>query len=392
MVSVCMVTYNAREWVERAIHSLVDHTPATYELIVVDNGSADGTAEMLRSAVHGATLLFPGRNLGFAAGNDLAVAAARGNWICLLNPDALVPEGWLDGLIAPFLRDPAVGATVPVFVWPDGILQEAGSVVEDDGRVVAFGAREDADDPEHRFGREVPYASAACLVMRRSVFTRLGGLDPAYGTGYYEDVDLAFELASIGLRVQLEPSVRVVHAQGVTSASHDEAVARRDANQALFAGRWAPQLRGRPKVFGAPQPHHRVAARDFAAVDRVLVVHRRLPDPRTGAAWALAPALRNGRVTVLLLDGPDSEARGGLDEWLAHGVEVAAPDDVAAWLESRRLHYAAVLTEPDAGADLDHALSDTQPQAARIPFPSGSTLDDTTAVHDLLLDAGLVPT
>jgi len=388
-VSVCMVTFGARAWVERALRALVDHTPPGYELIVVDNGSTDGTAEMLRSRLHGAIVLLPGRNLGFAAGNDLAVAHARGRFVCLLNPDTIVPPDWLAPLLAPFEEDPTVGATVPVLVWPDGTLQEAGSVVEADGRVVAYGARGDADDPEHRFPREVPYASAACLVIRRSVFCRVGGLDAAYGVGYYEDVDLAFDLASHGLRVWLVPSVRVVHAQGATSPSHEVAVARRDANQSRFRERWEPYLAGRPIVFGAPQPHHRCAARDFGAPDRLLVVCDTLPAPRAGAAWAARAALRDGRVTLLVLGGTDDAAV--IDEWIEHGIEVAMPDDPAEWLSARRFHFAVIFTDGDVPTRLDMLLRGTQPQATRSETPDRTVLEDPEALRSLLLTLGLAP-
>lgn len=388
-ISVCMVTFGAREWVERSLRSLIDHTPPGYELIVVDNGSTDGTAEMLRSRLQGATVVLPGRNLGFAAGNDLAAAHARGRYLCLLNPDAIVPAGWLPPLLAPFDQDPTVGATVPAFIWPDGVLQEAGSVVEADGLVVAYGARGDADDPELRFPREVPYASAACLVIRRSTFLGLGGLDPAYGVGYYEDVDLAFELARRGLRVWLEPSVRVVHAQGATSPNHEVAVARRDANRTRFTERWGPDLVGRPAVFGAPQPHRRYAARDFAAPDRLLVVCDRLPEPGTGTAWAARSALRTGRVSLLLLGGPGEDS--ARDAWLAHGVEVAAPEAPDEWLAARRFHFAAVLTDPAVANRVDEALSATQPQAARAATPGDTELDRPGALLSLLLNLGLVP-
>ncbi len=74
LVSVCMVTFGAREWVERSLRALVDNTSVDYELIVVDNGSTDGTVEMMQARLRGARIVVPERNLGFAAGNDLAVA------------------------------------------------------------------------------------------------------------------------------------------------------------------------------------------------------------------------------------------------------------------------------------------------------------------------------
>src|SRR6185312_2372031 len=108
LVSVCVVTYGAREWVERTLHTLVAHTAEDrYEIVLVDNGSTDGTDAFVRrfaaTAPAPTTVECCGRNLGFGAGNNLAANRARGGVLCFLNSDVLVPAGWLDGLLAPLL-------------------------------------------------------------------------------------------------------------------------------------------------------------------------------------------------------------------------------------------------------------------------------------------------
>ena len=378
-VSVLMVTYGAREWVQRSLHALIEHTPPVYELIVVDNGSTDGTREYLRDGVQGARIIESPRNLGFGVGNDLAAVHARGDLLCFLNSDALVPTGWLDGLTAPF-DDPRVGAVVPMYVFPDGSLQEAGVVVERDGRVVALGARGDANDPQWCVRRFVTYGSAACLLIRRSTFHVLGGFDPAYGLGYYEDVDLEFALRSVGLRVLLEPAVRVIHAQGASSPTHAEAVARRDANQERFRKRWATYVWHRPMMFGVPQPHRFSAARDIETPDRVLVLAPEIPrssDPRHRMVTAMSSALDDGFVTLATLRAStEATALSGL---LSAGVEVVAPDSWSAWLEQRRFHYSVIISSSGELREVGEALIDTQPQASVVAPPDERIVDDGAA-------------
>ena len=100
-------------------------------------------------------------------------------------------------MLGRFDRDSAVGAAVPLYVYPDGRVQEAGSALDSEGAPLLG----DGDDPElfeHRFPRTVDYGSAACLLVRADLFAEVEGFDPAYSPAYYEDADLCFKLASKG--------------------------------------------------------------------------------------------------------------------------------------------------------------------------------------------------
>jgi O-antigen biosynthesis protein len=387
-VSVLMVTYGARAWVERALEALSAHTPGGFELIIVDNGSTDGTREFLHNALEGVRVHTARRNLGFGTGNNFAALHARGEFLCFLNSDAVVPEHWLDPLLARF-DDARVGAVVPLYVSTDGTLQEAGSVVEPDGRVVALGVRQDPELPSWRFRRTVTYGSAACMLMRRRVFDALGGFDPAYGLAYYEDVDLAFRMATIGLRVVVEPAVRVVHAQGASSPTAEEAATLRDTNQQLFCRRWVNGLRHRPRMFGRPEPHRFFAARDVEVVDRVLVVASAVASPADSlgrCAIALAAALDCGLVTVVV--GQDDPAR---EAFLSQGIEVVVVKSWDAWLAERQFHYAVVVVEPSMQSALSGSLATTQPQAAITAPPPDALLHGPGGLGSWLLDLGVVP-
>ena len=135
-------------------------------------------------------------NVGFSAGVDVGALHARGEFLLLLNSDVFVEPGWLPPLLAALDRSPSLAGVSPVLLNIDGSVQEAGSLLFAGGVTRAVTS---ADRWALDFSRTVPYVSAACLLLRRSVFTKLGGLDCVYGLGYYEDVELAMELDHLGL-------------------------------------------------------------------------------------------------------------------------------------------------------------------------------------------------
>jgi hypothetical protein len=306
-----------------------------------------------------------------------------------LNSDALVPPGWFATMTAR-LADPLVGAVVPAYMYPDGSLQEAGAVVEADGRVVALGVDTDPDDERWMFARRVPYGSAACMLIRRETYAAVGGFDPVWGLAYYEDVDLAFRVRELGQSVTYEPAVRVVHAQGASAEPHPEALARRDANQARFRARWIDRLWHRPTLLGATQAHRFAAARDEESVDRVLVIAPSAGPPERAAelARALTRALDAGQVTLAV---PRRAAAPTLAPELgAAGVEVVVPDDWDGWLSGRQFHFSAVIADDPERSELAPSFERTQPQAAVSASPSAARLQPSE-LAGWLLDMALVP-
>ena len=374
LVSVVLVTYGGWDWPYRALEALREHTEEPIEVICVDNASWDGTGELLEELVGGATVVRNMKNVGFAAGANQGAAIARGQYLCFLNPDCLVRPGWLPPLVAA-LGDPGIGAAVPRFIGPDGLVQEAGSVVDRQGWTEAVGAGADPTDPETRFPRLVDYGSAACLLIRRATFLSAGGFDERFHPAYCEDVDLAFRLRDDGLHTAFQPASTVDHAGAVSTGSitRDRLIER---NRLLLLRRWADALSDRPALTELEdRPHRLFALRDALTLDRILVISEDLPSPGAAAALAGAAARPTVRAT-LLLSGGSPEGRDGL---LAAGVEVCVADDVERWLAGRRYHYSVVVSD---GAVPPPILHRWQPQAAA---PEGGSLGD------LLATAGASP-
>lgn len=350
-LSVVMVTYGAVDWVRRSLRALVDRTPRPFELIVVDNASPDETPEFLERELRGARVILNDENLGFAPAVNQGAFFARAPALCLLNSDVLVREGWLAPLLAR-LETPAVGAVAPRLLNTDGSLQEAGCVVGRDGRTVSLGYGEEPDRPWWCFPHEVAYASAACMVLRRSAFDAVGGFDVAFAPGYYEDVDLCFRLADHGWCTVHEPASVVEHERGASS-SNEWAQSLIDAHRAEFVARWGDRLEHFPLIEPWPVGVHRlVHARDAEVTARILV----LGDAETAERLAASDPTR--RVTL----ATDQPGRPGAE---IRGVEVVRPPvDWDEQARRRRLLYDVVVGDTDGPWA---PIVQAQPQAVHFP-------------------------
>ena len=373
LVSVVMVTYGNWPLARRALEALHENTDPVYELVVFDSASPDETPARLSEEVEGATLILSEANAGFGPGSNQGAEQARGRYLCFLNPDALVQPGWLGPLVETLGSDESVGAAVPMLLNPNGTIQEAGSVVDSVGWTQALGSGARADAFEHRFRREVDYGSAACLLIRPETFAEAGGFDPAYGVGYFEDVDLAFKLKERGLRTMYEPRSRVVHELHGSGGSL-QARRQMEANREIFYERWSPRLARRPNLIELPtKPSRLVAARDAEVADRILVIDDRVPhhdrgsgDPRMAKMlYELVELWPEARITLAAAD--DSEVERYAEPLLARGIEVVAPPvDWGKWFESRTFHYSAAIVSRGTNISrFSELLRITQPQALR---------------------------
>ena len=185
-------------------------------------------------------------NLGFAGANNLAVADTSSEYLAFLNPDLELSEGWLDPLIDS-LNDPAVAIAAPVFLNDWGDIDEAGQAVFSDGGNDAIGGALWPDFPNSypsvMFDRDVDYASAACWVMRRSTFDKLGQFSLEFWPAYFEDNDFGQRVQQAGYVTRLVTSRPVVHHHEGASA---ERVAIAELSRKVFEEKWAAQLATKP--------------------------------------------------------------------------------------------------------------------------------------------------
>ncbi len=371
-VTVVMVTFNRWDLTRQAFSLLAELTEPRYEVVVVDNASTDGTAVEL-DRVAGASILRNQRNLGFGPACNQGAAMARGRHLVFLNSDAWVRRGWLDPLVEIADADTGVAAVASRLLYPDGRLQEAGSIVWRDARVRNYGDGDIPTRPEYLFRRTVDYASAACLLVKRSAFIAIGGFDPRFAPVYCEDVDLCLRLAAGPGRVVYQPRSVVEHVRGASSTAGFQR-SRVERNRRLLRARWRSLLDRRPPESRRVEPSGLIGGRDAMTCERILILTGPRPDANGSPEQrrhhdVIAGAVRRwpaARWTVASLDGDPVTQPDGLGDAGIEAVTGAASWED--WLAGRRYHYGVVAIADRRWTEgtLEAAISSTQPQAVRL--------------------------
>jgi GT2 family glycosyltransferase/glycosyltransferase involved in cell wall biosynthesis/tetratricopeptide (TPR) repeat protein len=249
LTSIIIPVFNQVNYTKQCIDRISTNTPRPFEIIVVNNGSTDGTKEYLDSLQSSEfKIQHLNENTGFVNACNEGAKIASGEYLVFLNNDTLPEDGWLEALISAIEKMPSVGAVGAKLVYPDGKLQEAGSLVFSDSTPWNYGKGDDPEKPQYNYIRETPYSSAACLLIRRKLFEQIGGFDQRYSPAYWEDVDLAFEVRKRGSKVIYQPAARIVHFEGVTGGTDVNSGYKKYQvrNQEIFREKWASELKRQP--------------------------------------------------------------------------------------------------------------------------------------------------
>ena len=219
-ISVVVPNWNGRDLIDLCLESVRAQTVRDLEIIVVDNGSTDGSAEHLRRHHPDVRLVALAVNQGFAGGVNAGVAAARGEFVALLNNDAWAAPDWLERLTARLASEPAAGACAPKIYRADGSeptrrLDSTGELYSIWGLPFPRG-RDELDRGQYDDAKAVFAVSGAASVYRTALFAAVGAFDDDF-FAYFEDVDLSFRAQLAGFSVLYEPSAVVYHRVGATS-------------------------------------------------------------------------------------------------------------------------------------------------------------------------------
>jgi N-acetylglucosaminyl-diphospho-decaprenol L-rhamnosyltransferase len=228
-----VINYEAGAALRDCVRSLLADTSAGHppKVVVVDNGSSDGSAAAVARALPAVTVLEPGANLGYARAANLGIAATDAPVVAVCNPDLEVREGAAGALLDRLDAEADLGAVGPMVRNTDGTIYPSARSVPRLRDAVGHGLlglvwrtnpftrryRQLDADPRRR--RDVDWVSGAAVWLRRAALTTVGGWDERYFM-YVEDVDLCWQLRQRGWRVSYEPGAVVTHVQGATTAKH----------------------------------------------------------------------------------------------------------------------------------------------------------------------------
>jgi len=239
LTSIVIPVRNQFAHTRQCLQSIFSCTPEPFELVIVDNASSDGVEKYLEELADlhpRVTLIKNPENLGFPIACNQGMSAARGDHILVLNNDTIVTEGWLRRLLRCLSSEPDVGVVGPVSNHVAGLQAVP----------VSYESLEEM----HRFARERAWmyygcyrdtyrVIGLCMLIRRDVVERIGGFDPSFSPGNYEDDDFCLRARIAGYRIKIALDVFIHHHGSMTFRGEGfdfEALMKR--NLSLFLSKW----------------------------------------------------------------------------------------------------------------------------------------------------------
>lgn len=243
LVSVVVLSYNNWHLTRACLHSLLALSDyPQLEIIIVDNASTDETRSALPEIASGdrrVRVILNDENVGFAAGNNVGLRAARGDYVVLLNNDTYVTRGWVRDLIRPLMLDPSIGLAGPLTnnIGNEAKITASYKTKAEMARVARALRRKYV---RRRF--ETTSVAFFCVAMSRAVIEAVGVLDETYGLGFFEDDDYCKRVLDAGFRIVIVDDVFIHHELSAGFATLPDGKKREVflANQAIFENRWGP--------------------------------------------------------------------------------------------------------------------------------------------------------
>jgi N-acetylglucosaminyl-diphospho-decaprenol L-rhamnosyltransferase len=222
-----VVNYNAGAHLLACVESL--RVDGVDDIVVVDNGSTDGSSARLATVDPAARVISTGANLGYGGGANRGAGLLDTDYVLVTNPDVVLSPGTIAALVADLDADPTVGIVGPKIQETDGELYPSARTFPRLADAIghAFVGLVTTDNPysrrylmtewDHTNARDVDWVSGACFVARRDAFEAVGGFDDRFFM-YLEDVDLCWRVGRAGWRVRYQPAATVTHVQGISTA------------------------------------------------------------------------------------------------------------------------------------------------------------------------------
>jgi O-antigen biosynthesis protein len=310
--SAVIVNYNGAGYIEACLAALSAAQNRPHDIIVVDNASTDDSLQELHGFPRTQVLAQP-RNLGFAAGANIGLAAVETEIALLLNPDVEIDADFGAALVAAFASDSRLGAVGGLLLYPDGrTIQHAGGAIDRPlmtTRHLGYGS---TDLDAYARSMDAEFVTGGALGLRMEAVQAVDGFDERFSPVYYEDVDLCIRLREAGWAVRFDPRLRALHHEGVTL----------QRSAAYYRHLHSNRLRFALKYLTSEEWSAGFVPAEFARLRHELATLTNVDWPERSGAAALEAVLR----------GSDSA-----DDWLASSLLVGpAPSALAAHVDVLR--------------------------------------------------------
>lgn len=239
LCSIVIPVYNCDNLTRQCLAAVRQNTTdVSYEVVVVDDGSTDGTGELLAQLRPPFRSIRNEENLGFARSCNKGAMAARGEYILFLNNDAVALPVWLPPMIHCMQHHPDVGIVGSKLLYPENdLIQHAGLAFGENKRPYHIYRCFPSSIPEVNLERECRAVTGACFLVRKSLFVELHGFDVVFRNGF-EDVDFCLRTKERGYKVWYCPSSVLYHYESMSQGRSDYS----DSNVAAFYKRWADKV------------------------------------------------------------------------------------------------------------------------------------------------------
>lgn len=273
LVSIIIPVHNKFRYTYHLLNSILNiNITIPYEIIIADDMSNDET-KIIEQYTKNIVILHNDKKYNFLLNCNKASKFAKGKYILFLNNDSKVYNGWLNSLVKLIESNDKIGMVGSKLIFPDGRLQEAGGIVFNDGKCSNFGRYDYSDKPEYNYVKEVDYISGASILIRKSIWEKIGGFDEKFIPKYYEDIDLAFQLRKNGYKVIYQPKSIVIHYERITKQLNSGINHFQEINKNKFIEKWTNELK-----------YHETINNTFIGRDRsynkkrILIIDRWVPN------------------------------------------------------------------------------------------------------------------
>ena len=287
-LTVVLVFYNQAQLSLLCLRSLLEFADVSFRLIIVDNNSSDETPKLLEH-IENTQIIRNQENFGFVRAVNQAAEQVKTEYLLLLNNDAVIEEATLSTAINTLKSDSSVGAVGAKIKLLDGSLQEAGSIIWNDGACLGYGRGQDPMQPEFMFQRDVDYCSGAFLLFRCDEFHKLGAFDEAFAPAYYEESDFCIRLQKQGKRIIYNPRVNITHYEFASTGGMEEASKLQLKHQQILCDKHPEYLSNKLANDGT----NTITARINNKHPNILVIDDCVPHPSLGSGYPRSAHILN---------------------------------------------------------------------------------------------------